>query len=75
MNTARERQRARRARMAAGRRCLKIEVDVVGLSEALIAADMLDPQWDCDWDKLAAAIEHVLAKLLSRVTPRGVDLG
>jgi hypothetical protein len=63
MTAAALRQRQRRQRQAAGRRCLLIEVDVVDLTEALISAGMLDAGWDDDWPGLEAAVERLIATI------------
>jgi hypothetical protein len=57
------RQRLHRARERTGKIVLRIEIDEVGLTEALIAAKMLDPRIDHD----RAAVEAAVARMLELI--------
>jgi hypothetical protein len=67
--TAAARQRARRARQRDGKILLHVEADEVALTEALISGGFLDPAHVDDRDRIAAAVERLLA-VVTRDDPR-----
>jgi hypothetical protein len=72
MSSAADRQRARRARLRAGRLVLQhVEVDEIGLVEMLISHGLLDRGDAERLHKIEAAVERVLATLIAadQVTP------
>ena len=63
MSSARDRQRARRARLAAGQIPVVVSIDEVAWSEALSEAGFLsDP--DPDKQAIGRALSHMLDRLL-----------
>src|SRR5262245_66378455 len=63
LSTAALRVRRHRARRAAGRLSLSIEVDEVALIKVLVQADLLDRLQDHDRAALGHAIEHLIELL------------
>lgn len=65
MSTATDRQRARRARLKAGRLVLRVEADEIGLVEMLIDHGLLDRADAEDLPRIEAAVERALAILIA----------
>ena len=64
MSTPAARQAAYRERLTAGRAKLTIEVDINGLSQALIESDFLAPEHCDDREEIARATERALGVLI-----------
>jgi hypothetical protein len=65
MKSAADRVKAHRARRAAGRLSLLIEVDEVATIEVLERARLLEPLRDHDREDIARAVERAVERLLA----------